>query len=338
MDVALGQAFPEVYDVAEICQRNGFVGLYGALGAVDYGIEVGVHFIHPSLLVALGYGLGVDFGGDAHHSGYVGGLGLRARHAAKSGGHEQQSAGFAESGGALTPGGVENGYRCAVHDSLRTDIHIRSGCHLTVLAHAEGVQSLPVVGLGVVGYHHSVGHYNPRRRCRRGEESQRVARVHHERLFVGHLREVFHSQAVLGPVLKHGAVAPVGYEFVGMLGHARVQIVLNHHHDGRGLARPGRILVDWPGVHRILRTVAVHIYASVALQLVGEFGGEAAVELGGEIPQCVAQCELFLFFCEYVLTARGVVHLGVVNRVGRKLGGDACAEVVLKFLECHMKG
>ena len=297
-----------------------------------------MYFVDPSLLVALGYGLGVDFSGYAHHSGYVGGLGLRARHAAKSGGYEQQSAVFAESRCTLAPGRVENGYRCAVHDSLRTDVHIRSGCHLPILAHAEGIQSLPVVGLGVVGYHHSVSHHNPRRRCRRGEESQRVAGVHHERLLVGHLREVFHSQAVLRPVLKHGAVAPVGYEFVGMLGYARVQIVLNHHHDGRGLARPGRILVYWPGVHRILRTVAIHIYASVALQLVGEFGRETAVELGGEIAQGVAQGEFLLFLCENVFAARSVVHVRVVYGVGRKLGGDACAEVVLKFLECHMKG
>ena len=40
-----------------------------------------------------------------------------------------------------------------------------------------------------------------------------------------------------GPVLEHGAVAAVSDELVRMLCHGGVKVVLDHHHDGRSLAR-----------------------------------------------------------------------------------------------------
>ena len=62
------------------------------------------------------------------------------------------------------------------------------------------------------------------------EESEGMARVHDECLFVGHLRQVLHDKQVLCPVLEHCSVASVSDELMRMLRHGRIQIVLDHHH------------------------------------------------------------------------------------------------------------
>ena len=121
-----------------------------------------MQLIHPALLITLLCCLGVDFGHHAHHTGYVAGLGLCARHAAQSGRHEEHAVGVGLSLFVAFAGSVEHGDGGAVDDALRSDVHIRAGRHLSVLAHAEGVHALPVVGFRVVGYHHAVGHHHAR--------------------------------------------------------------------------------------------------------------------------------------------------------------------------------
>ena len=116
------------------------------------------------------------------------------------------------------------------------------------------------------------------------EESEWMAGVHDEGLLLRHCGEIFHSQAVLGPVLEDGSVAAVGDELVRMLRHSRVQIVLDHCHYGGGLFAFCRVFSDWPGVHRIVRTQAVHIYAAVFAEFTGELRGECAVLMFREIP------------------------------------------------------
>ena len=88
-----------------------------------------------------------------------------------------------------------------------------------------------MVQLRIVRYDHTVGHYHARSILVAREESERVARVHHEGLFVGHSGKVLHHEAVLCPVLEYGTVASVGDELVRVLGHTVVQIVLDHRHD-----------------------------------------------------------------------------------------------------------
>ena len=86
-----------------------------------------------------------------------------------------------------------------------------------------------------------------------GEEAEGMAGVHDEGLFVGHLAEVFHREAVLGPVLEDGAVTAVGNQLVGVLGDGGVEVVLDHQHYRGGLAGTGGVLVDRAGVHVVAR-------------------------------------------------------------------------------------
>ena len=285
--VAVGQTLPQVNHIALIGQRHGLALGHGPAYALHELVEVGVHLVDPALGLALLHGLGVDFGHHGHHSGYIAGLGLRAAHAAEAGRHEEHPPEAAVSRAA--PRGVEHRDGSAVDYALRAYIHVGAGRHLAVLTHTQRVEALPVVGLAVIGHYHAVGHHHTRRLAVRGEEAQRMARVHYERLLVAHLAEIFHRQAVLRPVLEHRPVAAVGYQLVGMLCHGGVEVVLYHHHDGGCLARPSRILVHRTGVHLVVGTIAVHVDAPVGAQLMGKLRRQLSMKLGREVTQRVLQ-------------------------------------------------
>ena len=167
-------------------------------------------------------------------AGDVARLGLGAGHAAEAGGDEQ----LAGKGRVLrieAPSCIEDCDGRAVDDALRADVHVRSGGHLAVLADAEGVHALVVVAAAVVRDDHAVGHHDPGSTGVGGEQAHRVPAVHDEGLLLGHFAQVAHDEAVLCPVLEDGAVAAVGDELLRVLGDGRVQVVLDHEHDGRGL-------------------------------------------------------------------------------------------------------
>ena len=71
-------------------------------------------------------------------------------------------------------------------NALRSDIHVGSGSHLSVLRHSECIEAFPVVGFGVVGYHHSVGHNDSWCAGVGGEEPEWMAGIHDECLRIGH--------------------------------------------------------------------------------------------------------------------------------------------------------
>ena len=319
LDALLGAVLPQVNHIALIGKRAGNLLLAGLVHCGKQLVEVGVHFVHPALVIAFLRGGGVDFGGDAHHTGDVASLGLGAAHATETGGDKQ----LACCAAAELAGSVQHRDSGAVHNALRADIHVRTGGHLAVLRHAEGVVALPVVGFRVVGNHHAVGHHHARGILMAGIESHRVAAVHHQCLLVGHLREVFHHQAVLGPVLEHGAVAAVGNQLVGMLCHSGVQVVLNHQHDGGSLTALGGILVDGAGIHLVSGTQTVHIDAAVFLQLLGKLGSQHGVVLRVKIAEGVADSQLLLGGRKDVLALGRMVHCGVIRLRCRQRIGNA---------------
>ena len=119
--------------------------------------------------------------------------------------------------------------------SLRTYIHIRSCSHLSVLRHSKCIELFPMVRLGVVRDHHTVGHYDSWRVLMTWKESERVAGIHHKSLLVGHFSKILHHKTILRPVLEHGSVASIGDQFMRVLCHTIVQIVLDHRHYGSRL-------------------------------------------------------------------------------------------------------
>ena len=92
-----------------------------------------------------------------------------------------------------------------------------------------------------------------------------MARIHGQGLLVGHGGEVLHGEQVLRPILKYCAISAIGNEFVRMLCYCRIQVVLNHQHDGGSLFALVRIFFDVTGKYLIIRSQAVHVNSPIGV-------------------------------------------------------------------------
>ena len=68
-----------------------------------------------------------------------------------------------------------------------------------------------------------------------------------------------------------------------MLGHCRIEIILNHHHYGGSLAGAGRIILDTTRFHLIMGSEAVHVYAAIVAEFLSELLSELGMEFLGEV-------------------------------------------------------
>ncbi len=174
------------------------------------------------------------------------------------------------------------------------------------------------------------------------EQSERVPGIHDKSLLICHRCEILHCKTVLGPVLEYRPVASVCDQLVRVLCHARVEVVLYHCHYGCGLTALCRILVDWTGIHFIVRTETVHIDSSVVVQFPCKFFCKYAVVLFRKITQGIAYCENLFLFCENVLASWCVVYIAVVwlrfRKDLRDSGEDVFMEIVHSVIWwcCHL--
>ncbi len=144
------EPLPEIHDIAHVGQRDCLLAFHRLADARDNLVQILVQLIDPALVVALAGRQRIDFGGDAHDSGDVAGLRLRSGHSTESSRHEEHSLHVLPrpgdaSGFQLLASGVHHCDRRSVHNSLRADVHVRSGCHLAVLRHAERIEPFPVI-------------------------------------------------------------------------------------------------------------------------------------------------------------------------------------------------
>ena len=89
-----------------------------------------------------------------------------------------------------------------------------------------------------------------------------------------------------------------------MLCDAIVKVVLNHGHDCSRLLGFCRIFIYRTGVHLVIRTETIHVYASVLLEFLCKFLCQGFMMLYREISQCVLYCKN-LFLCTQDLFALG---------------------------------
>ena len=169
----------------------------------------------------------------------------------------------------------------------------------------------------------------------RGEQSERVTGIHHKCLLVGHLAQVFHYKPILRPVLEHGAVSAIGYQFVRMLCYSLIEVVLNHHHDGCGLLRAVWILVNRTGVHLVGRPETIHVYSSICFQFLGKLGSQNGVKLLREVAQSVAKCKPLFLFGKNILAFRRMVDGRVVGLRLRQCVGNTGTNIFYELFFGH---
>ena len=150
-----------------------------------------------------------------------------------------------------------------MNNTLWTNIHIGTCGHLSILTYTQGIISFPIIRLRIVWYYHTICYHYTRSILMRREESERMTRIHHQCLFIGHLTQILHHQSILCPILEYGTITTVCNQFMRMLCNSLIKVVLNHHHDGCRLFRVMRIFVDRTRIHLISRAETVHIDTTI---------------------------------------------------------------------------
>ena len=117
-----------------------------------------------------------------------------------------------------------------------------------------------------------------------------------------------------------------------MLGHGRVEVVLNHEHNGRRLLAFGGIFFDGARIHGVGGAQTIHVDTTVGFQLFGKFGRQLFVVFGRKITQGVAKGQLLFFRAQNVFALGRVAYRGVVGRHFGQNGGNAFGELFLKIV------
>ena len=126
MHILVGEALPQVNDVAYISHAHSAFLFHRLANGRNQFVETVVQLVYPSLCMTFLGSQRIDFSNDAHHSGNVACLWLSSRHASETRGYEEHSVDVGRTARFLhlLAGSVEHGDGSAVYDSLRTDIHI----------------------------------------------------------------------------------------------------------------------------------------------------------------------------------------------------------------------
>ena len=122
-----------------------------------------------------------------------------------------------------------------------------------------------------------------------------------------------HGEVVLGPVLKDTAVAAVSDQFLGELGHLRVEHVHNHVLNGFALGIFGWVEVHGVGFDGVSGAEAVHVNMAVIIEFLLEFGKQGSVEVGWKVSKRIFD-GLFVFGLRKFWGSAGGVRDGSVKR------------------------
>ena len=157
--------------------------------------------------------------------GEGGGQRLRATHAAETRGQDPLAR---EVTAEVLLARLDKGLVSALNDALAADVDPGAGRHLAVHHQALAVQLVEVLPGGPLGHEVGVGDQHTRRVFVRAEHAHGLAGLDKQRLvrFQAPQRGQDGLEAV--PVARRLANAAVDHQGVGVFGHLRVQVVLEH--------------------------------------------------------------------------------------------------------------
>ena len=218
-----------------------------------------------------------------------------------------------------------------MYDTLRSDVHIRTGSHLSVLSYAHSIETFPIIRFRIVWYHHTICNYYAGSIFVRWIQSHRITRVHYKSLFFCHFRQVLHRQTILSPVLEHSTISTVGDKFVRVLSNSRVQVVLNHKHNSCCLTTFGRIFLYGTCIHFVCRTETIHVYTSIFSKLFGKFGSQYTMKFWVKITQSVANSQFFFSFSQNIFAFWSMIYTIIPRLWFGQYRRYTLAKFLLKF-------
>ncbi|MPM57010.1 hypothetical protein SDC9_103827 [bioreactor metagenome] len=295
VDIFLIEVLQQIHHVAVIGDGAGSFFGHVLLRHGEGLVQARGLLTDPALGVA-GHDAGhIDLGDDGDGAGNFCGLTLGAAHAAKTGGDEQAAGQILIVGNAqLQTARVEQGVERTVDNALRPDVHPAAGGHLAVVGDAQSGGAVKVLLVIKHADHQAVGDNAAGSALVGVEQSQRVTAHDHQRLLVGQHFQILLDETVLHPVLADLTGLAVGHQLVGVQGHVKVQVILDHHLEGLALDAAALVLVNGLAGQAALGTEAIAVDPAVFLQLLCKFLGHLGVVVGMDVPQGVADGQLLV--------------------------------------------
>ena len=210
-------------------------------------------------------------------------------------------------------------------DALGSDIHPAAGGHLTVVGNAQGGCPVEVLLIVKGAHHEAVGEDDPGGQLVRVEKAQGMAGHDHQGLLIGHLFQVFLDEPVLHPVLADLPGLAIGDQLVGIEGHVKVQVVVDHDLNGSAFHALALVLVDGLAGELALRAEAVSVDSSLLLQLLRKFLCHLRVMVRVDVAQGVFDGQSLVRLGELGFSSGGTavagIHFGVFREFIIKLDG-----------------
>ena len=233
-DAAANQFRQDFGGIAEQRNRHRFSFSAVFLDAGQRVVQIMGLFVHiPGLDAHIDARL-LAFDIERAGTGHAGGQGLRTAHAAQTGGQNPFSGEIA--GIVLTPH-LNEGFKRALHDALRTDVYPRTGGHLAVHHQTFFVEFVEVFPGRPVRHQIGVGQQHTRRIRVRGEYTDRLTALDQQGFVVVEGFQGGQNGVEAGPIAGSAADAAVHHQTLRIFGHCRIQIVLDHAE--RGFGQPG---------------------------------------------------------------------------------------------------
>ena len=158
---------------------------------------------------------------------------LRAPHAAQACGQHPTAL---EVGVVMLATGLDEGFVGALDDPLAADVDPAAGGHLAVHGQALGVEFVEVLPARPVRHQVGVGDQHARGIAVGFEHADRFTRLHQQGFVVVEVGQALDDFVVALPVARRAANATVHHQFLGVLGHLRVEVV--HQHAQRRFGQP----------------------------------------------------------------------------------------------------
>ena len=229
----LDQFWQDLCGVAQ--QRNGDgLAFLGVLGDARQGVvEVGGLLVDVTAVEAE-----VDadlLALDVQRAGAGQGRGqwLRAAHAAEAGGEHPTAGQVAV---VMLAAGFHEGFVGALDNALATDVDPAAGGHLAVHGQALGIQFVEMLPAGPVRHQVGVGDQHAGGVAVGLEHADRLTGLHQQGFVIVQIGEALDDLVVALPVARRAADTAVHHQFLGVLGHLRVEVV--HQHAQRRFGQP----------------------------------------------------------------------------------------------------
>ena len=167
--------------------------------------------------------------------------------------------------------GIQERIEGSMHNTLRSDIHPPSGCHLTIVGNPHLGCHMPVLLIIEHTDHHRIGDNYPGSIRPGTKQTERMARFNHQGLLLCHDLQILFDQPVLHPVLTDLTCLSIRHQLIRIKGNVETEVIVNHYLESFSFQAVSSIIINGTCFQITLRTITIPIYPSTGTKLFHKF-------------------------------------------------------------------